>query len=176
MDLLAGLKAIRELIAGAFAGQAVRNDIIGNANQLATAILTAAGFACGRLNAALLASPTDRRRIVSKLTGDEIRAFANMNQQCTLILGSSNALSRWTSLEAANVNIAGRNEALQVLTLLQNAECGMQEFFNQLLTAPSETVALSDAEMERWLRDAIAKTCSLTEAANKCVRDLSKLL
>ena len=91
MDFLSGLKTIPKLIKQVFVGQAVRNDIIGNANKLATAILTATGFTAGRLNAALLASPAERIQILSKLTNDEIRSFERMNKQCALIYGSANA-------------------------------------------------------------------------------------
>lgn len=176
MDFLSGLKTIPKLIMHVFAGQAVRNDIIGNANTMATAILTATGFAAGRLNAALLAPPAERAEILSKMTTGEIRSFASMNKQCELIYGSANALSRWTTEEATNVNISGRQDALQVLKTLENAEAGMQEFFNELLKAPSKFKELSDQQVERWLRKAIRKNCKVTEAANKCVRDLSKLI
>ena len=177
MDFLSGLKTIPKIIKQVFAGQKVRNDIIGNANKLATAIMTATGFTASRLNEALLATPAERVQILSKLTQNEIRSFERMNKQCALIYGSANALSRWcTTKEAVNVNISGRGDALQVLETLEEAEKGMQKFFNQLLSAPSEFKNLSDRQIERWLHRAIQKTCRATTAANKCVSDLSKLI
>ena len=176
MDLLTGLKTIPKLIKQVFAGQAVRNDIIGNANQLATAILTASGFTASRLNAALIANENDRLQILSQLTANEIESFSRMNGHCALIYSSSNALSRWWTQEAANVNMSGRTEAQEVFRILENAEQGMQILFNELLSAPTSLTNLSDAEMKKWIQDAIGKTTELTTVANECVRDLSRLI
>ena len=133
MDLSKGLRIIPKLIAKVFADQAVRNDILQRANELATSVLTAAGLAAARLNSAFFLSRKKARiQAISKLTNGEIESFSRMNGHCALIYQSSNALSRWTSAEAVNVNMAGKAGALAVFKKLEDAERGMQLFFNNL--------------------------------------------
>jgi len=176
MDITLGLKAIPKLIRKVFAGQAVRNDIIANANQLATSILTASAFTANRLNSALLASGKARIKIISQLTKDEIESFSRMNGHCALIYGASNALSRWTTNEAMNINVTGRSDAVQVLKILEGAENGMQVLFNELLTLPPKLQKASNMEVEKWIRDAIVRTSKLTQAANECVVALAQII
>lgn len=160
-------------------GQKNRNEIIMRANQLATAMMSASTFATGRLNAALLAKvKAEKVAIIAKLSDKDIEVFTRMNEQCSHVYASANALSHLTSPETLNIRIrpASRQEASRVLEILTHGENGLQNLLNETLAAPSRLSKLSKKEIDIWICEAIDRMCQITASANQAVRDLSKTI
>jgi len=171
------LKALNFIGSALSHAQNVRSKIIGDANQLAAAIVGASAFTVARLNQAL--QEKNRKAKVDTLIGltdTEIAAFVNMNNFCAKIYSSANALSRWTTNESANIKITGKKDAEQLTKNLIDAEMGMQKLFNDHMSKPAAFDKMTDAQLEAWTKDAIQKASNITAAANKAVRKLSEVI
>jgi hypothetical protein len=155
----------------------VRADFIKQVNDLSTVMAMTSALAVGRLVDAQLAPTTSEKlEIVQKLARDDIEQFSRLNDRCQSIYTASADLNHWFSAKRLTVNLQGMDDAIAVLTVLQDGERGLQDIYRELLMAPSDLHHASEPEVDRWLRLTIEQLSSINQQANESVRQLAAVI
>jgi len=157
MDLSQAFEALNKVLQLGAKGQNTRNEMIGNANGLCSAILICAAQASKRMNEALLNPDRNQKlAILMSINTSEVEAFARMNGLCGPIFAAANALQHWSSSQWANVNLGAHNEARDLFSVLGTGEAGMQRLFAQLIAAPTDLSTKSTQEIDAWITGTVA--------------------
>jgi len=155
-----------EFIAGAVdSGGKTRRDLLASASSMASAVQMASAVCLSRLVTALAADTTaEKRRIVAKLTSDEVLQMGRVNDLCGPIAAAANQLDHALSAEWANVNIGAHGVARHAFQQLQDREWGLQQLFNETIA-----VQVPDEELDTWLRAKIGELLEMGTAAARLV-------
>lgn len=133
-------------------GQAVRDRLIEDANNLATAMMFCAGHSVTRLNEAIRETrKPEKISLLNGLTSQEIEGYARMLGQCAPIRTAANSLSgHWMTPQIMNVNIEGKAEALRILEMLETGENGLGDVFSEMLQKPASFDGQTVDQIDAW--------------------------
>lgn len=170
-------KALKFLASALKKGSDVREEMISEVNNLASAIAGACVYTSMRLNQALLAKTIDEKiQVLSEMSHGEIEAHARMNGMCAPIFHAANELERFYSDENLHRKLGKKDDLLELLNTLQRGEHGLQEFMMEFIDIANITKAQTREEVEIYIRQRITTLKELAKAAQECQFAISSML
>ncbi len=155
----------------------VRDEIIGEVNNLSSAILQACVFTSMRFNQALIKNEAvDKLDILVSMQNGEIEAHTRVNDMCGPVMHAAIELKNMFSDENLNVPTNKKNELQQLFDALIAGERGMQGFMEEYLDITSVLSMKSSTQIDNYLKAGIEKLKGLMKSAQECQFNISKLL